>query len=79
MLYRLISCRATQCCDCQDRMGGNGSDFQPMFLCFRGEGMGIKRELEFQRQPDDDFRYYIACTAGLFIFLAAIQAILLPR
>ena len=71
--------RSTQCCDCQDGSNDNERDFQRIFLFFRGNGMGVKRELQFLRQPDFDFRFYVTCTAILFVFLATIQGILLPR
>jgi len=48
-------------------------------LFFRGSGMGVQRELQFHRQPDFDFRFYIACVVIVFVFLATIQGILLPR
>ena len=63
----LLPERTTQCCD-------NG-DLQPTFLCFRTSST----ELEFQRQPDMNFRQYIGCATVIFGFLATIQLILVPK
>ena len=58
----------TQCCD-------NKGDLQTAFLCFRS----MEHELEYQRQPDTNFHYYVFCATMLFTFLSAIQFILIPR
>ena len=49
-------------------------DLQPTFLCFRTSAT----ELDYQRQPDANFRQYVACAALVFLILAAIQLVLVP-
>ena len=57
------------CCDLKS------GDLLPGLLCFRS----MKSEIEYQKQPDPSFPYYVACSIVLFIVLAGIQLILIPR
>lgn len=57
----------TRCCD-------NNSDLRPGWLCFRS----LATELEYQRQPDPNFPFYVACVTMIFVFLSIIQFILIP-
>ena len=35
-------------------------------------------ELDYWKQPDSQFKYYVACSAILFIILAVVQISLIP-
>ena len=77
-----LSCRTTHCFDCPkdsnvEEDASKASRLQRIFLFFQGNGMGVKQELQFHRQPDSDFRFYMTFTLIIFAFLATIQGILL--
>ena len=81
-IFYLI-CSSTHCFDCHreattEEDASKFSGLQRVFLFFQGNGMGVKRELQFHRQPDSDFRFYMAFTLLIFAVLATIQGILLP-
>ena len=46
----------TRCCDRND-------DLVPGVLCFRS----LKTELEYQRQADSSFPYYVSCSSLIFL------------
>ena len=50
-------------------------DLDPTFLCFRS----LKTEVDFWKQSDPHFKYYVACSAILFVVLSTVQIILIPR
>jgi len=49
-------------------------ELEPTFLCFRT----FNTELDYWKQPDSQFKYYVACSAILFIILAVVQISLIP-
>ena len=56
-----------KCCSLQ-------SELQPTFLCFQS----LNTELDYWKCPDPYFKYYVSCSALLFVLLASMQIILIP-
>ena len=54
---------------------GTQGELQQTFLCFKS----LHTELDYWKCPDPYFKYYVACSALLFVMLASIQIILIPR
>lgn len=63
-----LSSFRTRCCDRNDEL-------VPGVLCFRS----LKTEMDFQRQMDSNFAFYVVASVVIFLVLSAIQFVLIPR
>uniref|UniRef100_A0A1Y1L9N5 adenylate cyclase n=1 Tax=Photinus pyralis TaxID=7054 RepID=A0A1Y1L9N5_PHOPY len=63
------------CIECQKWW--HSEDLHPAFLWFRDQ----KQEVNYRRKPDNEFRYYITCSAIVFLAMCVMQlsTIFLPR
>nr|XP_034831481.1 adenylate cyclase type 2-like [Maniola hyperantus] len=59
------------CCDCSS----NSEGLHRITLVFKNS----TQEKKYRNQPDVQFKYYVACAATLFLLLAAIQLLTVPK
>ncbi|CAH2226708.1 jg686, partial [Pararge aegeria aegeria] len=59
------------CCDCSS----NSEGLHRITLVFKNG----TQEKQYRNQPDVQFKYYVACAAALFMLLAAIQLLTVPK
>ncbi|CAH0729470.1 unnamed protein product, partial [Brenthis ino] len=59
------------CCDCSN----NSEGLIPLTLGFQNRN----QERQYRNQPDAQFKYYIACSTALFMLLAFIQILTVPK
>ncbi|XP_052741648.1 adenylate cyclase type 2-like isoform X3 [Bicyclus anynana] len=59
------------CCDCSS----NSEGLHRITLVFKNG----TQEKQYRNQPDVQFKYYVACATALFLLLAAIQLLTVPK
>ncbi|XP_038223430.1 adenylate cyclase type 2-like, partial [Zerene cesonia] len=59
------------CCDCSN----NSEGMSRITLWFKNR----QQESQYRGQPDSQFKYYVACACALFLLLAFIQLLTLPK
>ncbi|XP_050351953.1 adenylate cyclase type 2-like isoform X1 [Nymphalis io] len=59
------------CCDCSN----NSEGLRRITLGFKNR----EQERQYRNQSDAQFKYYVACAAGLFMLLACIQLLTVPK
>lgn len=59
------------CCDCSN----NSEGLMPLTLGFQNRN----QEKQYRNQSDAQFKYYVACSTALFLLLAFIQILTVPK